>query len=429
MGWAHREFEENWTIVLASMIGVALGLSSIGATYTLGLFVAPLAGEFGWTRGQIMTVVLVLTVGIIPAGLATGWLSDRFGVFRLIVWSQLGLGFCFIALGLFTRSLAILYTVYFIMALLAAGTLPITFSKIVSAKFEQHRGLALGLTLSGTGAAAVVVPLYATEVMQHFGWRAAYVAIGLLPILIGVPLSVGLLREPALARQPAVLRAESLGAEAGASFQEALKSYRFWVLGGAFFLISGVATGVLTNLVPLLLERGFSPTSAAGLVGFFGVAVISGRVLAGVLFDRVWAPLVAVGFLAPAAAAMAILAQPQIPTAGIAVAVMAVALATGMELDLSAFLTARYFGRRSFGRIYGAVFVMLLLGGGVAAQLTGWFYDLYGSYTVTLYGGAACVVACALLLLTLGRYPARSALTDRTMAPSKAATPPTSELA
>lgn len=403
MAAAEREFANHWAVVGASMIGVGLGLSSIGATYTLGLFVVPLSAEFGWGRGEIMTVVMVLTLGIIPSGLAIGWLSDRFGAFRLIVVSQLGLGVCFVALGLFTTSLATLYGIYFVMAVLASGTLPITFCQIVSARFERQRGLALGITLCGTGLAAATVPLYATAVMERFGWRAAYIAIGVLPILIALPLSMALLRDKSPAARGAAGAAPS---QAGASLGAALRSYRFWVLGAAFFLISGVVTGVLTSLVPLLVERGFEPTWAAGLLGFFGITVIAGRLGAGVLFDRIWAPLVAVCFLTPAAIGLTALAQDSVGTVGVVAAVVAIALATGMELDLSAFLTARYFGRRHFGKIYGGVFVMLLVGGGVAAQLTGWLYDVYGSYTETLYGGAAGVVVCALLLLTLGRYPA-----------------------
>jgi MFS family permease len=345
---------------------------------------------------------LVLTIGIIPSGLAVGWLSDKFGASRLIVFSQLGLGCCFIALGLFTTSLTTLYGIYFLMAVLASGTLPITFSKLVSARFQRHRGLALGITLCGTGAAAAVVPLYATAVMERFGWRAAYIAIGLLPILIALPLSLALLRDNASTQDNSPARPAPM---VGASLATALRSYRFWVLGAAFFLISGVVTGVLTNLVPLLVERGFEPTWAANLVGLFGITVVAGRLAAGALFDRIWAPLVAAGFLAPAALGLIALTQQSVPTAGVVMAVLAVASATGMELDLSAFLTARYFGRRNFGRIYGGVFVMLLVGGGIAAQLTGSLYDYYGSYTATLYGGAGCVVLCALLLLTLGRYP------------------------
>jgi hypothetical protein len=246
------------------------------------------------------------------------------------------------------------------------------------------------------------VPLYVTAVLEKFGWQGAYVALGLLPIFVALPLTVSLLRDIGAAHDGAngVTR---LGM--GSSLSEALKSYRFWVLGGAFFLISGVATGVLTSLVPLLVERGFQPKPAAGVIGFFGGTVIVGRLIAGLLFDRLWAPLVALGFLIPAAVGLTVLAQSELPTSAVIAAVGTIALATGMELDLSAFLTARYFGQRSFGRIYGGVFVLLLLGGGIAAQLTGHLYDIYKSYTQTLYGGAACVTLCAALLLTLGKYP------------------------
>ncbi|NJO12366.1 MAG: MFS transporter [Gammaproteobacteria bacterium] len=82
----------------------------------------------------------------------------------------------------------VLYFAYAVMAILGAGTTPITWTRAIAAGFDRQRGIALGLTLTGTGICAMLSPIYAVWLVEHFGWRGAYVGLGLLPLLLAGPL-------------------------------------------------------------------------------------------------------------------------------------------------------------------------------------------------------------------------------------------------
>ncbi len=398
------EFRGHVGALAASCLGVAFGLASLGATYTLGSFVKPLSHDFGWGREDIMNVISFLTFGMAPAALFSGWIVDRVGSFRLILISQAALGLTFIALGAFTSSLPTLYGGYFLVALLGSGTLPITFGKAIAQRFTVHRGLALGIVLCGTGVCALTVPPYLNLVMGLLGWRAAYVAVGLLPIVIGMPLTWLFLRNGSRRADP---RPGGAPRSAG-SVVGVLRNHRTYVLCLIFFLISGVATSVLTNLIPWLQERGLSGGAAAGTLSLFGLVVIVGRLVAGALVDRFWAPAVGCAFLVPAALALYLFAAPGLDVHVLPLLVVPVALATGMELDLSAYLVGRYFDPQIFGRLYALLFIAIVVGGAVAAKLFGRVHDLTGSYSAAFSAASMAFAAAAALLLLLGRYPPAS---------------------
>jgi hypothetical protein len=77
----------------------------------------------------------------------------------------------------------------------------------------------------------------------------------------------------------------------------------------------------------------------------------------------------------------------------------------GSEYDLIAFMTARYFGIRSYSAIYGVLYGFFTLGSGFAPSIFGHSFDVSGTYAHVLHAAAGLTFFGALLLLTLGRYP------------------------
>jgi MFS family permease len=384
---------------------------AMAAGYTLGVLTKPLEDAFGWSRQQILAATFVQLLGILPASFVVGWIADRYGVARVILLSQLGLGLSFVALGLLTQDLASYYALYFVLALLSAGTLPITFMKAVTARFRASRGLAIGVALAGSGLCGLIVPKYTALAVDSFGWRGAYVAVGLLPILIAMPVAAWAFRrlrtapavDAAAAETPAADAAAAAGAP-GVDLAQAARDYRFWCMGLAFFLVSAGSTAVLTSFVPLLVDAGMPAQRAAEILGALGISVIAGRLAVGALADRMWAPLAGAIFVVPATVAVLVLATTQ-PTVGLALlAAIAIGLVTGAEFDLTAFLIARYFGLAHFAKIYAGIYVLYAVGGGIAGPLFGLAYDRTGGYFLGLVAVAAAYVGCGLLLLTLGPY-------------------------
>ena len=134
------------------------------------------------------------------------------------------------ALILASRSggeLWLFYLTYASMAVLGAGTIPVTWTRAVTATFFHQRGLALGIMLSGTGICAILIPQYTVWLVENFGWRTAYLGLAALPLCFAAPL-VSLFFHPA--RVEPEEPEERAEAEAGLTLVEAAAGYRFWVL-------------------------------------------------------------------------------------------------------------------------------------------------------------------------------------------------------
>lgn len=388
----------RWKLLLALHLSAAFGVATM-LSYSLGAVVAPLHLAFGWSRQQIAVSSSILAAGIFPMSFVVGTLADRFGARRILILSQIGLGLCYIALA-FTRSLWQFYAIFVAMPLLASGTLVITVTKVVSVEFDRRRGLALGLTLAGTGVCGLIVPLYAAALEAAFGWRGVFAGVGLLPLLLAAPAAYAWVHDPA----PSSGRAPAAATNpADRSFGQAVRDYRFWVTAVSFCSGLAALVGVLTSLAPILTEAGFPRFAAAALVSLYGLAVLLGRLFTGLLLDRLWAPLVTLLLCGPAA--LALLAWPDSPRQLLPLYVLAIGLANGSEYDVSAYVVARYFGLRDYGKIYAGVFAAIACGGIIAPAVYGWCFDTLHSYRLALRLSAAGLAVCAVLPLALGRYP------------------------
>ena len=191
----------------------------------------------------------------------------------------------------------------------------------------------------------------------------------------------------------------------GVSVRAALRDYRFWVIAVSVLCVSIGVGGSITNFQPLLIDRGFRAQDAARVAGAIGVSIIVGRLVAGFLIDRYWAPLVTLPMLALPAVACILLAQAGVTTSTAVLSAVLIGLAAGAETDLVAFLTARYFGLAHYGRIYGLQYSVFGFASGISPFLFGKVFDLYGTYRPILYVAAALFVFGAVALLSLGRYP------------------------
>ena len=248
-----------------------------------------------------------------------------------------------------------IFTVMFALAeMTSAIQTPLGYAKAISAWFDRRRGLALGIAMSGVGLGAFVVPQLAERLIERVGWRGAYVSLGLLTLVIAFPAVALWIREP----RPGEGERGRLAAIAvlpGHTVREAASTARFWMLGATFFLVAIAINGSAAHIVPLLTDHGLSAASATATLAVFGLATMSGRLLAGFLVDRIFAPYVATLFFLAPIAGFAFLASAtgMLPAAG----VVLMGMGLGTEIDLIAFLVTRYFGQRAFGQIYGYFFM------------------------------------------------------------------------
>jgi predicted MFS family arabinose efflux permease len=395
------EFRRGWPVLVAAALGTAFGASPIPFN-SAGPFTKPLAEEFGWGRGDIQLALFWFTAAVVLTVPFIGGLADRIGVRKVAIGALALFGITFAALAFTPASLFAFYLLWVLMGALGGGSTPVTWTRAVNSWFVHNRGLALALTLMGTGVTAAFLPSLATWLIEHYGWRKAFIGISLLPLAVALPVVIWLFREPEAKDAHELITPQS---RVGVTVGQALRDYRFWVIAVSILCVAIGVGGSITNFQPLLMDRGFQPQEAAKIAGVIGVSVIVGRLLAGVLIDRFWAPLVTLPMLALPALACFLLAQQEVPAFAAILSALLIGLAAGAETDLVAYLTARYFGLAHYGRLYGLQYSVFGFASGISPFLFGKVFDVTGSYQPILYVAAVLFVLGAVALLTLGRYP------------------------
>ena len=403
----YGEFAAGWPVVFSSMIGIGLGLSPV-PFYTVGILAPHLAQAFGWSFGAIFFGVTITTFVVILFSPVVGILSDRYGVRRVALTSLVLFGLSFMGFALSNGSIVLFYFNWGLVALVGAGTLPITWTRAVNNFFDIRKGLALGLSLLGTGLFGYLVKPFTAWVIAGYGWKAAYLAIGALPLLVAFPIAFFAFHDAGPRRQSAAERRAGDSARRastpGLTAREVFADWRFWLIGIAFLPISFTVGGTIPNLENILKINGFAPATVVGLASIVGLSVVFGRAASGWILDRFWAPGVAVVLLSLPALACWLLGHGPFGYGVTATAIFMVGFAAGVEYDLLAFLTARYFGMKSYGIVYGALYSFFSLGAGVGPAIFGTAFDKSHSYIAPLTVAAFAIIGGGVMLLGLGRY-------------------------
>lgn len=400
-----------------------MGLSyAMFTVFAFGALVKPLEAEFGWSRGELSLAITMTNLAVVIASPCLGFFIDRFGVRRTLLPSVTLMGLVVAAMTLLSPNLWHFYALYFFIPFLGAGTLPQSYSRVLLAWFSRRRGLALGVSLSGFGVGAMLVPVFVQAVSASYGWRMAYAGFALLIFALALPMAAFVLKETpeemglkpdgdpvdetdgSAAGPDGGGAGPATAANIGLSCREAARTLSFWLILTSFLLVGVGITGMLAHLVPMLIDRGVAPAIAALCMSLLALGLVAGRILAGVLMDRFFAPYVAAVFLLGLVAGIVLLAT---GASGwlIFVAALGVGLATGSEISEIAYISSRYFGPRAFGLIYGVMFSAFQLGSMAGAPLMGFYRDLTGNYIGALWATAGIVLVGVALIALLGPYP------------------------
>jgi MFS family permease len=395
------EFRAGWKVVAAASLGVGIGVSG-APFYTIGVFLKPLVAEFGWSRAAVAAATLFLATGHSLTAPFVGRLADRIDVRKIALFSMAALILGYLGLTRVSHNVLSLYFWLGIMAIVGCGTTPLVWTHVVSTWFDRKRGLALGLTLAGSGIAALVAPRAVDKLIQYYGWQAGYIGLALFAAIVGFPVVFLFFRENkgVKVNDPGIVDARR-----GPAVSEAVRSVRFWQLAVGIFLVGGSVAAILIHLVPLMTDSGMSRDRATAVAGLLGFAVVFGRIGIGSLVDRFHAPYVAGIVLMAPVIGYLLTANSHGDGWRLVVATLLFGLSAGAEVDLLAYLTGRFFGLRAFGSIYGLLLVPFGVAAGIGPILLGRVYDVTGSYGPGLYTGALTCGIGALLIASLGRYP------------------------
>ncbi len=392
------EFAAGWRVLVAAALGVTCGITAV-PIYTIGAFVGPLEQAHGWSRSSIQSAVVFAYLTLIVAGPLAGLLADRFGARRVAIYSVLGLSAAVFVCALLGDTLVGLYAGYALIGILGAGTSPVVWTRAVSGWFIRNRGLAFGITLMGTGIFATLGPKYVTAAVQSCGWQCGYGALGALPIILVLPIVLAWFRERPSAPTGSSSGTLTTAETPGLDLPAAMRKPQFWIIGITFLCFSTGISGFIANFIPMLTDSGLTREAAAGFAAVIGIAVMAGRLVTGLLLDRIPAAWLSAAVMALPTAGFLLSANGQAPSVVLAALV---GLAGGAEFDLVAFMTARYFGLRHYGKLYGILFSPIIAGAAIGPLLFGLGYERYGSYGPVLAGCGIVFGLAAAAQLALG---------------------------
>jgi MFS family permease len=399
-------------VVLGAVTLVILAASGVRSSF--GVFIKPLEAEFGWDRTALSTVAALSLFVFGAVGPLVGRLADRFGP-RVVVAAAAvlaGVG----TLGTATVvSLWQLYVTAGILTALGAGGAAMSVAAALVARwFDARRGLVLGIAGAGMAAGQLLVVPLAMTITVEWGWRFAFVVLGVGFLLLMVPLALGLIRN-----DPRDLGLAPYGAAPGGaartaaqitaertSFRAAAATAPFWLLAGSFWVCGYTTSGlVLTHLIPHATEHGFHASQAAQALGVMGALNIVGTVLSGWICDRFGqkGPLAAYYFLRGVSLIF-------LPYVGTLPGLFAFAAIYGLNyistVPATTALTARIYGRYSVGELSGWIFFAHQLGSAFGSLAGGYLYDRFGDYTVAFHSAAFMAFVATGLVLAIRERPA-----------------------
>ncbi len=391
------ELRRGWRPALGATLAMGVGTSLF--LLTSGLFMKPLGAEFHWTRGQIGAAAFASVLGAVAIPVA-GWLSDRFGPRRVGAFGMVVLASVFIGLSTMKGDILVFYGWRICVDVLGAAATAIVLTRPLAQAFDRHRGAALGLGLA-TAALMVMLIMPATQaVIAARGWRAGYLFLAALPAVIG--LGALLLILPPM---PEKTIASPPHSPSGVPLSAALRDRRFWLMFLAMLTANMCFGGLLGHLPALLGDRGMSPLTIGLVMSGLTGAAMFGRLTEGFLMDRLWAPAVACVTLLAPVAGLLLLLEPTASVPRAMAAVLLIGFAQGGEASQLSFFTARYFGFRAYGAIYGALAIGISLSLATGGTMFGFVFDRTGTYDVAILVAAAGLGVAALSMLATGLTP------------------------
>jgi sugar phosphate permease len=396
----------RWWSVLAGALSAAVGAGVVGV-YMFGVFAKSIGAEFGWSRASVS---LGLTAFALASGIGSftlGLAIDRLGMRRVTVLYVLLFG-CSIALvPLLPARLGLFVATFAVAGFFGSAATVMPYATAICAWFNRKRGLALGLVNAGTGIGASLMPMYAHFLLSRYGWRGGYWGVAALVTVVPVITLLFLVRLPSDYEQARRMRRDAQRKGDGSdsrSLGSIVRSSRpFWLIVIAVFTVSVATFGIISQLVPIITDRGRSSLVAAGILSSVGVGSLIARLVVGYTMDRIFAPYVTAGVFALAMLGMGLMTTANSIVAMTVAGVM-IGVAAGAEGDILTFLVSRYFPITDFGSVTGAVWVSWAWGGALGTYLLGLSFDQTHSYNTAIVAFIAALGAGAIAILKIGPY-------------------------
>ncbi len=384
-----KVFYGYWIVLVGLLI---LGIYSGSGFFAFSLFVKPLEGEFGWSRGDIMAGFTILYVIMGFSSPFIGRVVDRYGAKKVISMGALvtGLGFAFLSR---INNLWELYLGCIIIGIGLAAMGQVPTSAVVSNWFKKRRGLAIGIASMGVGGGGfAIAPLIGGYIIPEFGWRFAYLTLAILPWVIIIPLvllviktkpaDMGLYPDGINSPPPEIQGSVSPSASGKLTVKMALSTATFWLIALSFFLSTFSHAGLIQSQVPHLQDIGFPAAEMATALGMVGLLSAFGKFFFGWVCDRIPPKFAcSIGLLLQGLGGLVLVnVVATSPPSLIWLYAILMGLGVGSWLPTMSMLTSDSFGLAAYGAIFGAVSLAQGVGTAMGPLVAGRMFDAMNDY-------------------------------------------------
>jgi len=338
-----------------------------------------------------------MTVGVSSPLL--GRLLDRFGPRRIILPCMTAFGCGVASLALLRPAIWQFYATCFLIGIVGNGAAHLAYARSISTWFQRRLGTAVAFVMVGAGLGAMILPAVTQAVLTRSGWRIAYISLGGVALLLGLPLSWRYIFERS-ATQTQTTAVERFGL----TWQQGTRTFAFWIIVAVLFVSSISMNGAITHLSALLTDRGVTPGEAALCASILGGTSVLGRIGTGWLLDRFFGARVAFFVSLITAAGIFLLAYAHNFLGG-SVSAALIGIGAGGEAAITPYLLTRYFGLRGFSTLYGLTWTFYAAAGAAGPVILGRAYDSTGSYVSFLVILALALAIAGLANLLLPKYP------------------------
>ncbi|MFQ5914171.1 MAG: MFS transporter [Nitrospinota bacterium] len=392
----------GWLILAAGFVLMGLGT---GLSFSIGVFLKPLAGEFNWGRSEISLAYSVNMLMLGAFSFIAGAMSDRWGTRLVLLLGTLVLG-----LGTLLNSQisAVWQLSLFYGVLMGIGKAAFHSPLMahVARSFHKRRGLAVGIVFAGTGIGLFVMAPLSRFLISQVGWRATFVILAAGFFILSLP-AIWLFREkPGRALEAdeddSVIPAERSpvpGGDSTAAETFHWKNRSFWTICGLHYFDCICHSVPLVHVVAYASDRRMAPEHAAGVLGVVGLAAIVGRVVIPAFTDRIGARR---GLLITLFVQTGMIPFLMVSKTLAMFYIFAVIFGFGWggNSPMYPLLAREYFGVRRLGSIYGGTVMAASLGMAAGGYMGGLLFDISGSYQYSLlFSLTAGLISIALVPL------------------------------
>ena len=396
-----------WVVAAASGMSFANAATAISI---LTVFVVPMSQEFGWNRTEVAgatSLGAVLGAGLAPF---TGRAVDRFGArVTLVAGGLIVVAGCLYLAG--AQALVGFYVAFTAVRIADQGLIQVSAAVTAGKWFARYRGRATGLVMLGNAGGVIVMAPLVQLVISAWDWRAAWVmlagvmlVIGALPALLLVrrqPEDLGL-RVDGDATSALASGSEEPSAEASIGLGAIIRTPSFWLILVSLFMVATATSGIGLHLVPHLTQQGLSAGAAVAAISVMSISGALAALACGLLAERSSPKLLLVlAYLLGAASMWVLMGADNLPETYL-FAVLQGIVGAGIN-TLAPILWAGYYGRGSLGSIFGVSRAAQVVGFAVGPLASAVVYDRTGSYQGAFLALAAMAVAAAILLVTARR--------------------------